>query len=171
LREDGGVPVAVRLEDGSGLVVEPGAPLAPDPAAERARIAAGRPRHGHEISEAFTPFEVGLAHEVHLAKGCWTGQEALLRLVTRRSVRRRLVALEGDGPAPAVPAALAPASGGDPVGVLTSAVADGGGGWTGLAVVTHEAAVAGDPVRLPDGRSARTPRPFAPTAPLGLPAG
>src|SRR5689334_24827944 len=54
------------------------------------RIRAARPRHGHEVTSSFTPFEVGLAHEVHLDKGCFTGQEALMRLITyqdRKSTR------------------------------------------------------------------------------------
>ena len=66
-------------------MVELGEPRPSDPGGRaRARIRAGRPRHGHEIAEAFNPFEVGLAHEVHLSKGCFTGQEALLRLITYR---------------------------------------------------------------------------------------
>src|SRR5262245_62053517 len=50
---------------------------APRPLDARARIQAGRPAHDHEIVEDYNPFEVGLGDEVHLDKGCYTGQEAL----------------------------------------------------------------------------------------------
>jgi len=45
---------------------------------EAARIRLGWPRHGHEIRDEFNAFEIGLARDVHLDKGCFTGQEALL---------------------------------------------------------------------------------------------
>ncbi len=70
------------------------------PAEERQRVEAGWPAQDHEIRDEFHPFEVGLAHEVHLSKGCYTGQEALQRLVTYRSARRRLALIRGQGPAP-----------------------------------------------------------------------
>jgi folate-binding protein YgfZ len=98
------------------------------------RIAAGWPRQGHEIAEPFTPFEVGCAHEVHLHKGCYTGQEALMRLITYRSVRRRLVHLGGAGSPRPIPANVL--QGNVTVGRLTSAAAIRGG-WCGLAVVQH----------------------------------
>ena len=41
-----------------------------EPLPEHERIARGQPRHGAEIAEDFNPYEVNLAHEVHLAKGC-----------------------------------------------------------------------------------------------------
>src|SRR5262249_19859911 len=80
--ETGGGPHEVRTGDGTALVIRGGEPLG-----EATRIARLHPRHGHEIVESFNPFEVGLAREVHLAKGCFTGQEALQRLVTYDSVR------------------------------------------------------------------------------------
>ena len=83
--------VALGLIAGSAAGAGSGAPGAAVAGAwELARIAAGRPRHGHEIAEAFHPFEVGLWDDVHLSKGCYTGQEVLQRLVTYDSVRRRL---------------------------------------------------------------------------------
>ena len=104
---------------------------------ERFRIAIGRAGHGHEIVEAFNPFEVGLGSAVHLDKGCFTGQEALMRLVTYASVRRRLVRVRGDGPAPLVPAPVR--AEGSEVGMLTSAIDDAAPGrWVGLAVVKHD---------------------------------
>jgi len=145
LEEADGVPRAVRTGDGTALRVGGGEPLG-----ERARIALLHPRHGHEIAEAFNPFEVGLAHEVHLAKGCFTGQEALQRLITYDSVRRRPVHVRLLGPAPPVPAEVVSA-GGAPggagsVGVLTSVA-----GEDGLAVVRRDTIGAGGTLALAGG--------------------
>lgn len=138
-----------------------------EPLAEPERIARGLPRHGAEIAEAFNPYEVNLAREVHLAKGCYTGQEALQRLVTYDSVRRRLVRLAGEGPAPGPQDVLAAgAEAGRAAGVLTSSAALPGGGWTALAALRHDART---PLRLADGTPLGEPVEFPESAPLGRP--
>jgi folate-binding protein YgfZ len=162
LDEEGGVPRRLQLAPGFGLAVEPGAPLPPSAADERARIESGRPRHGHEIHLDFNPFEVGLAHEVHLSKGCFTGQEALMRLVTYQSVRRRLVRLEAaGGPPPHRDLMLE----GRPVGRLTSLI-ERPGGWVGLAVIRSDA-IEGKPEIA--GAVLAAIETFPETRPLGLP--
>jgi folate-binding protein YgfZ len=138
LVERDGTPIAVRIADDDVLAVgdPPGIARAdPDETSARGRVRAGRPAHGHEIVDAYTPFEVGLAHEVHLDKGCFTGQETLMRLVTYKGVRRWLARVSGSGSAPTVPREVNADS--KPVGVLTTAVADGEG-WIGLAVLKSE---------------------------------
>jgi folate-binding protein YgfZ len=165
VEERDGVPASVQLEWNFGWSLQPErSPV--DPEAERDRIAAGRPRHGHEIHEAFTPYEVGLAHEVHLSKGCYTGQEVLLRLVTYASVRRRLVRVVGAGAPPSARSELM--SRGEQVGVLTT-VAAHGSGWAALAVVRRDALEPPVPLALADGRPTETPAPFPDRKPLGLP--
>lgn len=142
----------VRLEDRGGAFAWTLEGVAWDTELpEHERIARGLPRHGAEIAEAFNPFEVNLGHEVHLAKGCYTGQEALMRLVTYGSVRRRLVRLSGTGAVPG-PQEVFTAAGdaAAPAGVLTSGAARPGGGWLALAVVRRDA---GDALRLADGTS------------------
>jgi len=129
--EDDGVPRRVsrgddRLEIGG----------APRPRDERLRIVEGRPSHGHEILDAYNPFEVGLGDEVHLDKGCYTGQEALQRLITYHSVRRGLARVEGGGAPPALPAPLEWE--GERAGAVTSAAADSADRWIGLAVIRTE---------------------------------
>lgn len=114
---------------------------APRPRDERERILAGRPAHGHEIVDAYNPFEVGLGDEVHLDKGCYTGQEALQRLITYQSVRRRLARVEGSGAPPALSAALEYE--GERAGAITSAAADSPDRWIGLAVIRSERLEAG----------------------------
>lgn len=160
----------VRLEDRTGEFawtldgVTWGEPLA-----EHERIARGLPRDGAEIAERFNPYEVNLAHEVHLAKGCYTGQEALQRLVTYDSVRRRLVRFSGDGPAPA-PQDIFGEGPGDAAtgacGVLTSSAARPEGGWVALAVVRRDAVA---PLRVADGTPLGEPFEFEETRPQGRP--
>jgi folate-binding protein YgfZ len=180
LLEVDGVPVTVQLAEGEAyeVAIEPAVEDAR--AMERERILRGQPRHGHEIAEDFTPFEVGLDHEVHLSKGCFTGQEALMRLVTYRSVRRRLARVSGAGEPPSLPCDITLE--GVRAGVLTSSVGlepgrplDGavqvppGAGWVGLAVLRSEACEPTAQLRLGDGAPLLSVEPFAVTRPLGLP--
>lgn len=162
--ERGGVPVRVQLDADIALAIGDAAGL--EPATELDRMFAGRPRHGHEIAEAFTPYEIGLAREVHLSKGCYTGQEVLLRLMTYESVRRRLVRVRGTGAAPATPLPIATSELAT-AGVLTSAIADGES-WIGLAVVANAAAEPGMALSIGDA-SAKIEHAFPVERPLGLP--
>lgn len=60
----------------------------------------GEPRLGAEIVAPHLPEEAGvLATHVHLAKGCYPGQEAVARMWMLGKPRRRLVVLDLDGPA------------------------------------------------------------------------
>jgi folate-binding protein YgfZ len=134
---------------------------------EHERIAAGLPRAGAEIAEHCNPYEVNLAHEVHLAKGCYTGQEALQRLVTYDSVRRRLVGLSGDGDVPAPQEVFAVSAPDDrAAGLLTSAAEKPDGGGIALAVVRRDTPGA---LRLADGTPLGDPVAFAETRPQGRP--
>ncbi len=139
LEESDGVPRAVATGDGTRLVTEGGEPLT-----ERERIALLHPRHGHEIAEAFNPYEAGLGHEVHLSKGCFTGQEALQRLITYDSVRRRPVHVRLPFPTEDVPQDVL--AQGEAAGVLTSAV-DG----EGLAILKHDVVLERAPLLLEQG--------------------
>jgi folate-binding protein YgfZ len=164
VRERGGRPEGIHAEDGRALAVVPAGSAHPEPD-ELRRIRGGWPRHGHEIAEAFTPFEVGLARDVHLSKGCYTGQEALQRLITYGSVRRGLARLEGAGPPPAAPGEVLLED--RAVGRLTSSVADGDG-WVGLGVVSLAVARGSDRLRA-GGSPVRVFDPIAAVRPLGLP--
>ncbi|HTM56951.1 MAG TPA: hypothetical protein VL123_00900 [Candidatus Udaeobacter sp.] len=141
-----------------------------DPAAwERERIGMGWGRHGREVAPEFHPFEVNLGHGVHLDKGCFTGQETLMRLVTYRSIRRRLVRLEGEGPAPAAGALRSEDVA--PAGVITSVSGDGAR-WSALAVVRREACESAETrLSTEDGRPVRIAEVFAWRSPDGRPLG
>jgi folate-binding protein YgfZ len=168
--EANGAPARVSDGGGATLLLRPrasGSALGgPSAEAERRRIRAGRARHGREIAEPFNPYEIGLAADVHLDKGCYTGQEALQRLITYSSVRRELVRVSGTGEAPAVPADVQYS--GEKVGVLTSSVAsEEPGHWIGLAVVKKTLAK-GDAGALDLAGSAITLEPLPPACPPGL---
>ena len=94
------------------------------------RIAAGRPAWGVEVAPPHLPEELGLLPtHVHLAKGCYPGQEAVARMWMLGRPRRRLarVLLTGDA---AALAAVVPGwrtgEGRDAVEVTTLAPAQAG---------------------------------------------
>ena len=45
------------------------------------------------MSEAVNPWEVNFDRYIHFEKGCYTGQEVVLRLYNYNKVQRRLVSL------------------------------------------------------------------------------
>jgi folate-binding protein YgfZ len=67
--------------------------LAPD-VAEAARIRAGEPAPGREITEDVFPMEVGLDGAIDYRKGCFLGQEPIVRIRDRGHVNWRMVRLE-----------------------------------------------------------------------------
>ena len=164
IREADGRLEAVQSDAGFAMVLEPSGDVGAG-SDEPGRIRAGRPRHGHEIAPEFNPFEVGLAHETHLNKGCFTGQEVLMRLITYRSVRRRLARLAGSGPVPRTPNDLT--RGGRAVGRLTSSAAQGVG-WVALATITPAGSDSGPELEV-EGRPVSALELFPATRPLGLP--
>jgi folate-binding protein YgfZ len=73
-------------------------PLAGILAAEALRIAAWRPRLGAETDDKTIPHELDLLRTaVHLAKGCYKGQETVARVHNLGHPPRRLVFLQLDG--------------------------------------------------------------------------
>jgi folate-binding protein YgfZ len=158
--EGGAVPARVPESEGLALVVGGGASPG-ERVGEADRIARGHARHGHEIDEAFTPYEVNLAAHVHLDKGCYPGQESLQRLVTYESVRRRLVRFDGRGEAPVLQDVKAV----DAVAGKLTSVAATVSGWSALAVVKINALDA--TFSLADGTALTAPNVFPMARPLG----
>jgi tRNA-modifying protein YgfZ len=65
---------------------------------ERWRVAAGEPAWGREVVAPHLPEEVGLLPtHVHLAKGCYPGQEAVARMWMLGRPRRRLAIVASQG--------------------------------------------------------------------------
>jgi folate-binding protein YgfZ len=70
---------------------------------EALRVAAGEPAWGSEIKDDYFPMEIGLDGAIDYAKGCYLGQEPIVRIRDRGHINWRLVRLRlrGEGiPAP-----------------------------------------------------------------------
>ncbi|WP_247041896.1 CAF17-like 4Fe-4S cluster assembly/insertion protein YgfZ [Arthrobacter rhizosphaerae] len=112
-------------------------PLAGVWASEALRIAAWRPRLGAETDDKTIPHELDLLRTaVHLAKGCYKGQETVARVHNLGHPPRRLVFLQLDGSQHTVPAVGSPVLLGErKVGTVTSAVQHYEMGPIALAVI------------------------------------
>ena len=110
-------------------------------AAEALRIAAWRPRFGAETDEKTIPHELDLLRTaVHLAKGCYKGQETIARVHNLGHPPRRLVFLQLDGSQHTLPAPGSDVLLGDKrVGAITSAAQHYEMGPIALAVVKRSA--------------------------------
>jgi folate-binding protein YgfZ len=77
-----------------------GVPWLDSAVAEAARVAALEPRWGREITPDYFPMEVGLSGAIDYQKGCYLGQEPIVRIRDRGHINWRLVGLDlgaGDG--------------------------------------------------------------------------
>ncbi len=72
------------------------APLSPE-SYHILRIEAGLPGAGAELSEAYTPLEVGMGYALSDNKGCYPGQEVIARQITYDKVTQQMVGLRLDG--------------------------------------------------------------------------
>lgn len=86
------------------------------------RIEAGLPRWGAELTDTTIPLEAGLLHAISTSKGCYTGQEVIIRILHRGHVNWHLRGvLLGEADRPARDTPLLHAATGKPVGRITSA--------------------------------------------------
>lgn len=81
------------------------------------RIEAGLPAPGAELTQDYSPLEVGMAGIISSSKGCYTGQEVLARQITYDKVSRQLVGIFLSAP---VETGVRLSSSGKPAGKLTS---------------------------------------------------
>ncbi|MEH0108378.1 folate-binding protein [Tersicoccus sp. MR15.9] len=125
------------LERTVDALAEAGVGLAGNGAAEALRIAAWRPRHDRDVDEKTIPHELDLIRTgVHLAKGCYKGQETIARVHNLGHPPRRLVFLHLDGSEHTLPAAGAEVQVGEKtVGRVTSVAQHGEMGPIALAVI------------------------------------
>lgn len=73
-------------------------------AMERLRVESGVPRAFHDMDESTLLLEAGMEHVVSRAKGCYLGQEVIVRAQDRGGIRKQLRGLrfdEADAPVPA----------------------------------------------------------------------
>jgi tRNA-modifying protein YgfZ len=97
-----GAPPSTLAALGARLAAA-GTPELEPAAAEAARIAAVEPRFGAEITPDYFPMEVGLDAAIDYGKGCYLGQEPIVRIRDRGHINWRLVGLDLAGasdPAP-----------------------------------------------------------------------
>lgn len=108
-------------------------------ALEALRIAAWRPRFATEVDEKTIPHELDLMRTaVHLAKGCYKGQETIARVHNLGHPPRRLVFLDLDGSEHTLPEAGSEvflADGRRPSGKITSVALHHEAGPIALAVI------------------------------------
>jgi folate-binding protein YgfZ len=107
----------------AALRVTGGAPVS-QPALDAARIEAGYPVFGVDMTEDTIPLEAGIeGRAISFSKGCYVGQEVVIRVLHRGGgrVARRLVALRVDGDVPSPGAKLV--AGDRDIGFVTSSAA------------------------------------------------
>jgi len=145
-----------------------GASRVPAEAIDAARIEAGYPVFGLDMTDDTIPLEAGIEQRaISFTKGCYVGQEVIIRVLHRGHgrVARRLVGLTIDGPKPARGAKLY--SGDREIGMVTSAAELPGAGTIALGYVHRDFVAPGTDVEaeMPAGRvGARVSEREAPSA-------
>ena len=121
---------AADVEAVTAALVAGGAVRATEADAEIARIENGRPRFGIDMDTDTIPLEAGIeARAISRSKGCYVGQEVIVRVQDRGQgrVAKRLVGLTFDAAAPVPAAGTRIFSGEREIGRVTSAT------WSPLA--------------------------------------
>ena len=132
-----------------------GAIVAEHAAIEAARVEAGYPLFGVDMTEETIPLEAGIEHRaISLTKGCYVGQEVIIRVLHRGHgrVAKRLVGLRIQGEVP--PRGAKILAGDREVGVVTSAANSPSLGAIALGYVHRDFVALGTCVEVdtPDGR-------------------
>lgn len=145
--------VAVVDEAGAQALAAQDASWAGLLAAEALRVAAWRPRWSNEVDDRSLPHETDwLRSAVHLAKGCYRGQETVAKVHNLGHPPRRLVALHLDGSDSVLPAAGDTVfAGDDEVGHVTSAALHYELGPIALAMLSRRAPIGDLQVRSAEG--------------------
>jgi folate-binding protein YgfZ len=151
-----GGPAAWVFGDASARAVLKAAlnlPVVTSALADAVRIAAGEPLWGSEITAERFPMEVGVGAAIDYHKGCFLGQEPIVRIRDRGHVNWRLVrlSLPASSPLPAVGDTLE-VDGRPRAGRVTSAALHPGSGQAAaypVALALAHASVPGEsPVRI-----------------------
>jgi folate-binding protein YgfZ len=121
---------------------------------ELARIEAGLPRFGADLTEETNPLEANLERDISYQKGCYVGQEVIAKATFRGHVTRKLTGLLFSGP-PA-PAQSALQLEGRVVGKVTSSTRLPDGRAVGLGFVKRDLAKPGVTLTLAEGGQATT---------------
>lgn len=127
------IPAAEAHRFGSELEAR-GAVLLSEEEYNIIRVESGRPAAGHELTDAYTPLEIGLDYAISNTKGCYTGQEVIARQITYDKITRKLVGIYFEGKASDGDSVKA-ADTDQIIGKVTSVVDSPRHGWIGLAVL------------------------------------
>lgn len=150
-----GFTVYVAAQAAAGLreaLAGAGATTVEAQAVTAARIEAGYPVFGAELTEDIIPLEAGVeARAISFSKGCYVGQEVIIRVLHRGHGRvvRKLVGLTVAGDGPAAPGAVVRAAGRD-IGFVTSAAVSPVRGAIALAYVHRDFLEPGTAVEVAD---------------------
>jgi folate-binding protein YgfZ len=101
-------------------LVQAGAVAVGEEALEMIRVEQGVPRYGREMGEEFNPLEAGLNSSISYDKGCYIGQEVVLRLNTYKKVQKHLMGIVVEEGSPTIATHLEVE--GKDAGFLTSVV-------------------------------------------------
>lgn len=118
--------------------------------AEAARVAALEPRWGAEITSEYFPMEVGLDGAIAYDKGCYLGQEPIVRVRDRGHINWRLVGLDVTGPDDPAAADALESDAKPRAGRVTSAARLPGGAGVAMAML-HVSVPVGAEVRIKHG--------------------
>jgi len=120
---------------------------------EAVRVASLRPRLGRDTDPRTIPHEVGwIGAAVHLAKGCYRGQETVSRVANLGRPPRQMVLLHlasGDDPLPPAGTPVLAAEGGRAVGRIGTAVRHHELGTVALALLKRSAVATAGPTAPP----------------------
>jgi len=147
-----------------GRLATAGVPALDGALAEVARIVAGEPKSGAEITTDYFPMEVGLDHAIDYGKGCYLGQEPIVRIRDRGHINWRLVGLEVEGPADPAPGDALESDTKPRAGRVTSVARAPGAAAVALALA-HVSVPEGSAVRIKHGDQVIAARVRAPSAP------
>jgi folate-binding protein YgfZ len=107
-------------------------------AIEIRRVEAGLPRYGVDVSEENFPFEANLERTLSFSKGCYVGQEVVVRATTRGGAKKKLVGLRApSGAAPFAAGAVISGAERPDAGIVTSAVVSPVSGAIALGYLHH----------------------------------
>jgi folate-binding protein YgfZ len=141
--------------------LEAGAVLGGDSLRETRRLEASRPRFGVDFDDSHLPLEAGLEAAISFQKGCYIGQEYVVRLAHRGHLNRKLSGLKVEGNEPLPPGAPVRSGEEESGSITSSAFSPSFGGVLAFAYLKRGSWEPGAEVTVA-GRSAKvTPLPFA----------
>ena len=146
-----------RVSEMTAALTNAGAELVSDEAITAARIEAGYPVFGFDMTDDTIPLEAGIeTRAISFTKGCYVGQEVIIRVLHRGHgrVAKKLVRVRVDGPRPERGAKLH--AGDREVGTVTSAAESPQSGALAFAYVHRDFFTSGTElqVEVPTGRAA-----------------